>query len=60
MGDLPALEDLNLTEGTRVLVRADFNVPLSPGGRIDDDLRMRAALPTFEWLRARGGSVVFL
>ncbi len=54
---LPRLEDLSLDEGARVLLRADFNVPLD-GGMITDDLRIRAALPTIEWLRDRGAAVV--
>jgi phosphoglycerate kinase len=59
---LPLLEDLPPLEGKRVLVRADFNVPLEPGAdggpaRIEDDFRIRAALPTLEWLAAQGASV---
>ena len=56
---VPQLEDLGDLEGKRVLVRADFNVPLN-AGVITDDLRIRAALPTLggcrrperRWLRA--------
>ena len=54
---VPQLEDLALERGMRVLLRADFNVPLN-NGRIDDDLRITAALPTIEYLRARGAEVV--
>jgi phosphoglycerate kinase len=54
---LPTLEDLPLQEGARVLVRADFNVPLD-GSTIEDDMRIRAALPTIEWLRDQGAAVI--
>jgi phosphoglycerate kinase len=54
---VPALEDLPALEGRRVLLRADFNVPIRDG-EITDDLRIRAALPTIEWLRDRGAEVV--
>lgn len=57
-GSLPRLEDLPLQPGNRVLLRADFNVPLSDGGRIDDDMRIRAALPTIEWLLDREAAVI--
>jgi phosphoglycerate kinase len=53
---VPVLEDLPDPEGKRVLLRADFNVPLSDG-HIDDDLRIRAALPTIEWLVDHGAHV---
>jgi phosphoglycerate kinase len=53
---LPVLEDLPVVEGKRVLLRADFNVPLEDG-RITDDLRVRAALPTIEWLQQHGAHV---
>jgi phosphoglycerate kinase len=54
---LPRLEDLPPLHGRRVLLRADFNVPVRDGA-ITDDLRICAALPTIEWLRAQGAAVV--
>ena len=53
---VPRLEDLGDLTGKRVLLRADFNVPLD-GDQITDDLRIRAALPTIEWLQAHGATV---
>jgi phosphoglycerate kinase len=58
---IPTLEDLGDVAGKRVLVRTDFNVPLNYDGdtiTIADDFRIRAALPTIEWLTERGANVV--
>jgi phosphoglycerate kinase len=53
---LPLLEDLPDPKGKRVLLRADFNVPMSDG-RIEDDMRIRAALPTIKWLQEHDAQV---
>jgi len=61
MDPVPQLEDLLPLDGKRVLLRADFNVPLreQPGGtrEIVDDLRITAALPTILWLQEQGAKV---
>ena len=57
MGRIPVLEDLPPLGGKRVFVRTDFNVPMEDG-RITDDFRIRAALPTIQWLLAQGADVV--
>lgn len=53
---LPRLEDLDLA-GKRVLVRADLNVPLDDG-RITDDFRIKAFLPTLERILEAGGRAI--
>jgi phosphoglycerate kinase len=61
MSRVPSLEDLGDVNGKRVLVRTDFNVPMQgpdDARVITDDFRIRAALPTIEWLTSRGATVV--
>ncbi|MFM8514722.1 MAG: phosphoglycerate kinase [Actinomycetota bacterium] len=56
------LDDLEV-DGKRVLTRVDFNVPLTTvDGRVSitDDGRIRAAVPTMEWLRSHGASVILV
>ncbi len=61
MSRVPSLEDLGDVSGKRVLVRTDFNVPMEgpdDARTITDDFRIRAALPTIEYLTSRGAHVV--
>ena len=53
--DLPVLEDLRPVAGKRVLVRCDFNVPIS-NGVITDDLRIRLPIETLTWLLDEGAA----
>ncbi|MCA9001262.1 MAG: phosphoglycerate kinase, partial [Planctomycetes bacterium] len=55
----PSLQSLDL-QGKTVLVRVDFNVPRDKDGRITDDTRIRAALPTLRAVSEAGGKLVCL
>jgi len=51
------IEDVEWS-GKRALVRCDFNVPLDENRRITDDIRIREAIPTIQYLLDHGAAVV--
>ena len=55
---MKTIRDINV-KGKTVLVRVDYNVPMGEG-KITDDLRIRASLPTLEFLREKGAEKIIL
>jgi phosphoglycerate kinase len=54
-----SLKELNC-QGKKVLMRVDFNVPLTKTGEITDDTRITAALPSIQYVLDHGGSLILM
>src|SRR6187549_3752641 len=50
------IKDVDIA-GKRVFIRVDFNVPIK-NGKIEDDTRIRGALPTIEYAISKGATVI--
>ncbi|MBP2649569.1 MAG: Phosphoglycerate kinase [Firmicutes bacterium] len=55
--DKKMLRDIDVS-GKKVLVRVDYNVPLDKNGKITDDTRIRATIPTIQYLLKQNAAVV--
>ncbi|MDI3537106.1 MAG: phosphoglycerate kinase [Eubacteriaceae bacterium] len=53
------VSDIDL-QGKKVLMRADFNVPIDENGNITDETRIMAALPTMEYVLNNGGALILM
>ena len=54
-----AIDSYNFA-GKRAIIRVDFNVPLNSEGKVTDDTRIRAAIPTIKKVLEKGGSVILM
>ena len=56
---LKTLKEAKIKKGMRVLVRADFNEPIS-GGKVSDDFRIKTTLPTIKYLLKKGVKIILI
>jgi len=54
---MKSIRDLQI-KGKKVLLRADFNVPMDDAGKITDDIRIRMVIPTIQYIIEQGGRLV--
>jgi len=56
---MKTLKDFDLL-GKKVILRVDFNVPISKKGEVEDDFRIRATLPTLQYLIQKGAKTILI
>ena len=56
---MKSIKDIKNLKGKRVILRADFNVPMK-GGVILDDFRIKKTIPTISYLREKGAKVIII
>jgi phosphoglycerate kinase len=56
---MKTLDQSNISAGTRVLLRADFNVAIQDG-KVVDDFRIRKTIPTLDFLKGKGANVIIV
>ena len=56
---MKTLSDIPVLNGVKVLLRADFNVPIK-NGKVADEFRLKSALPTIEFLKSKGAKVILI
>ena len=54
-----AIDNYNFS-GKRAIIRVDFTVPINAEGKVADDTRIRAAIPTIKKVLAGGGAVILM
>ena len=60
MKKLKTLKDIKNLKGKKVLLRVDFNVPISEKHKVKDDTRIMEALPTIKFLHKKGAKTILI
>ena len=55
-----SIHDLGDIKGKRALVRVDVNVPMDENKNVTDDTRIRAILPTLQFLKDKGAKIILM